>query len=116
VEKTPYFSLVYHPAVCFNAAMPNRALTDDDLKLLRETFASKDDVRLIVQKELDIRVGRLPTKDEFFTGMSNLMGKVKAGREDLAVHEKQHQDIHDQLDDHEKDIQLIKTNLALNSS
>jgi len=96
--------------------MPNRALTEDDLKLLRQTFASKYDVETIVDRKLDEKIGKLPTKDLFLSRMDKLSGEIRTIREEFAVHTKQHQDTQDQLDDHEKGIQMLKTHLSLNTS
>jgi hypothetical protein len=45
--------------------MPKRVLTDEDLKLLRETFPTKEEVEAIVDRKLEEKIGRLPTKEEF---------------------------------------------------
>ena len=57
--------------------MPNRVLTDEDLKILRETFATKDEVRSIVQEELHQEIGQLPTKNEFISRMDKLSGEYQ---------------------------------------
>lgn len=73
--------------------MSNRALTDEDIKLLRESFASKED-----HEDLKALVQHLPTKEEFFSKMDELMGEVKAMREEQTTHAQQHVDINDKFD------------------
>jgi hypothetical protein len=94
--------------------MPNRALTDDDIKLLNDTFVTKEDVRKIIKEE----VGHLPTKNEFFTAMSEVMGELKAVREEIAIasgHKDQLEDHEDQLENHEDRISTLESVASANA-
>ncbi|PJE67571.1 hypothetical protein COU95_01635 [Candidatus Shapirobacteria bacterium CG10_big_fil_rev_8_21_14_0_10_40_9] len=44
-----------------------------------------DEIEKIVDKELEEKIKFLPTKDEFYGKMDELMGEVKAIREEQAV-------------------------------
>lgn len=80
--------------------MPKYALTDDDIKLLNETFATKDQ-----HNELKNLVEHLPTKTEFYKAMDQVVGELKSMREELAMvagHK-------DTLIDHEERITVLET-------
>lgn len=58
-------------------------------------------VRDIVKEEIKF----LPTRDEFFTKMAELMGEVKAMRESQEIHAGTHTEINDRLEKLEKALQ-----------
>lgn len=59
-------------------------------------------IKQVVDEELDKKIPNyikyLPTKDEFFGKMDELMGEVKAMRESQEIHTGSHAEINDQLD------------------
>jgi hypothetical protein len=87
--------------------MPKRALTDDDIKLLHETFATKDEL-----KEVKSLVAHLPTKTEFYTAMDKIMGEIKAMREELAIVT----GYEDKIEDHEDRITAVEKKLITSAN
>jgi hypothetical protein len=80
--------------------------TKDDLADLKAVFATKDDVRQIVQEEIKSQVGKLPTKNEFFSRMDDLAGDYKKFTEETPV-------INHQLADHEDRLEVVETKLHI---
>ncbi len=78
-----------------------RFATKDDLK----RFATKDDLKRFATKD-DLKY--LPTKEEFYSKMDELMGEVKAMREEVMVVT----GYKDQIEDHETRITKIETVLT----
>lgn len=87
------------------------SLTNNDLKLI------KDVMKITVDEELDVKldvkleekVGNLPTKDEFFGKMDEVMGELKA------IREEQHLQSH-RLSSHEDRITVIEEKLQIKPS
>lgn len=77
-------------------------LDNDDLK------AMKDLIEVAVDEKLDENLKYLPTKDEFYGKMDEVMGELQAIREEQAV-QSQH------LSDHEDRIQKIESLVGLSS-
>jgi hypothetical protein len=86
--------------------MPNRVLTDEDIKLLNQTFATKDEVRAIVRDELLQVVGTLPTKEEFTSRMDQLAGEYQNFSTDAP-------NLTKQVSDHESRLGEIEEHLGL---
>lgn len=63
-------------------------------------------IRHVVDDELDKKIPNfikyLPTKDDFFGKMSELMGEVKAMRESQEIHAGTHTEINDRIEKLEK--------------
>lgn len=91
--------------------MPKQALTQADIELLNKTFATKDEVRDIVQQELRNQVGALPTREEFFDAMDQLMGEVKAMREEQALGKQRIDDAEETLDAHDGRLTTLESNI-----
>ena len=68
-------------------------LTTDDLSLLREVFATKQEFA-----ELREQISHLPTKEEFFSRMDELVGELKTVRQEFQAHQMTHDDIDERLD------------------
>mgnify|MGYP001562307096 CR=1 FL=1 len=71
-------------------------LTQRDLHQIEELVDKKLD------EKLDEKLKYLPTTEEFFSKMDEVMGEVKATREAFELHAGQHSDINDTLEDHEE--------------
>ncbi len=80
------------------------SLTEADIAKLiirmKVVFPTPDEVRQIVQEEIKL----LPTKEEFFKRMDELMGEVKAMRETQELHSADHTRINDRLDKHDQQL------------
>lgn len=87
--------------------MPKQALTDADIALLHDTFASKED-----HNSLFTKVDLLPSKELFLSEMAKLMKEVKDMREDFTIV----QGHKDQIEDHESRLEIIETKLTLTSN
>ena len=84
-------------------------LDNDDLKAIKELIeVTVEDV--IEKKELVTKadLSYLPTKDEFYGKMDEVMGELKAIREEQAI-QSQH------LSDHEDRIQKVGSHLGISS-
>lgn len=81
---------------------PKRNLTDEDIRVLTNLFPTKDEVREIVKEQ----VGALPTKEEFANKMDELMGEVKAEREENDI-------ISGKVSDHEERIGNLESSAAV---
>jgi hypothetical protein len=81
-------------------------LDNDDLKAIKQLIEVTFDEK--VDERLDEKLSHLPTKDEFYEKMDEVMGELKAIREEQAV-QGQH------LSDHEDRIQKIESHLGMSS-
>ncbi|HEY3310335.1 MAG TPA: hypothetical protein VGK00_01735 [Anaerolineales bacterium] len=85
-------------------------LDNDDLKaikgLLEVTIDEAIETKALVTKD---DIGHLPTKDEFYGKMDDVMGELKAIREEQAVQGHQ-------LSDHEERIEKIEDHLGTSSN
>jgi hypothetical protein len=85
-------------------------ITDDDVKKLEKTFATKIDLAVEVTKVKDeLRADiqnvekRFETRfDQVMTGLDKVLVEVQAVRQEQTVHQSQHEDI-------EKDLAAIKS-------
>lgn len=73
-------------------------LNQADIQLLSKYFASKDDLEQIIDQKLSEKIGILPTKDEFYSQMDQIMGELKSIREEQIVLTQHDQDQNDRLD------------------
>jgi len=92
----------------FNSLM---ALTNNDLKLIKSVMKVTVDEELDVKLEekLNEKIGRLPTKDDFFGKMDEVMAELKIIREEQPL-----QSHH--LSDHEDRIEKIENKLQIKPS
>ncbi len=72
-------------------------LTQNDIKVIKEIVEDKTKL--------------LPTKEEFFSKMDEVMGELKTTREAIELHAGQHTRVDDQLDNHDKRIKKIEQHL-----
>lgn len=68
-----------------------------------------DEIEEIIDKELEKKIKILPTKDEFYNKMDELMGEVKVIREEQAVIS----GYKNQLEDHETRITKLEETSSL---
>ena len=54
-------------------------MTRDELKAIKDLFKQQ---REEILSEIDTKISLLPTKEEFFSKMDEVMGELKANRED----------------------------------
>ena len=81
-------------------------LDDSDLKAIKGLIEVTLDEKL--DEKLDVKLSHLPTKDEFYGKMDEVMGELKTIREEQTL-QSQH------LSDHEDSIQNIKYHLDMSS-
>jgi len=84
-------------------------LDSDDLKAIDQIIEAKMDVvienRQLVTKE---DLSHLPTKDDFYGKMDEVMGELKASREEKSV-------LGHQVSDHEDRIERIESRVGVSS-
>jgi hypothetical protein len=73
-------------------------LTQNDIKVIEE----------IVEDKIGDKTKLLPTKEEFFSKMDEVMGELKATREAVDLHAGQHENIDDELDNHDKRLKKLE--------
>ena len=82
-------------------------LDNDDLKAIKDlmevTFEEKLD------EQLAEKLSHLPTKDEFYTKMDEVVGELKTVREEQPLQS-------DKLSEHEDRIQKIESHLGMSSN
>lgn len=76
-------------------------LTQNDIKVIED----------IVEEKLSDKIKFLPTKDDFYSKMDEVVGELKASREAFELHTGQHTRINDQLENHEKRIKKVEQHL-----
>jgi len=93
--------------LCLNGRMA--ILGDDDLQaikgLIEVTIDEAVDEKLVTKDD----IGLLPTKDEFYTKMDEVMGELKTIREEQALQSHK-------LSEHEDRIEKIESNLGISSN
>ena len=89
--------------LCLNGRMAT--LDNDDLKAIKALIEVTIDEKELVTKD---DISHLPTKDEFYEKMDEVMGELKTIREEQTV-QGQH------LSDHEDRIEKIESHLGLSS-
>ncbi len=78
-------------------------LTQNDIK----------EIKTIVREELDEKTKLLPTKDQFFSKMDEVMGELKAIREEHAIAGNTISEHTDQLEDHDRRIAHLEKPLKI---
>jgi hypothetical protein len=91
--------------LCLNSRMAT--LDNDDIKAIKTLIEVAFDEQF--EERLDEKLSHLPTKDEFYTKMDEVMGELKSIREEQAV-QSQH------LSDHEDRIEKIENHLGISSN
>lgn len=61
-----------------------------------------DEIEELIDNKLDEKIKFLPTRDEFYTKMDELMVEIKAIREEQETHSGQHSEINDRFEKLEK--------------
>ncbi|KKU85734.1 hypothetical protein A3A64_03070 [Candidatus Gottesmanbacteria bacterium RIFCSPLOWO2_01_FULL_48_11] len=77
-------------------------LTQQDIKV----------IETIVEEKLDKKTRLLPTKDEFFTKMDEVVGELKAIREEHALQGNTLSNHTDQLENHDKRVKNLEERLV----
>ena len=90
--------------VCLNSDMAT--LDNDDLRALKELIEVTIDEKELVSKN---NISHLPTKDEFYVKMDEVMGELKTIREEQVVQSHQ-------LSDHGDRIEKIEVNANLSAN
>lgn len=87
------------------------SLTNNDLKLIKDVMKVTVDEELDVKldEKLEEKVGNLPTKDEFFGKMDEVMGELKAIREEQPLQSHR-------LSNHEDRITVLEKKLQIKPS
>ncbi len=58
----------------------------DEVKLLKKIKILLDDaIETQIDAKLDEKIGKLPTKEEFYSRMDEMMGEIKTAREEQSV-------------------------------
>ena len=78
-------------------------LTQNDIK----------EIERIVGEKIDEKTKRLPTKEEFFGKMDQVMGELKAIREEHTLQSNRVSNHTDQLDHHDKRLKLLEKRTAV---
>jgi predicted nuclease with TOPRIM domain len=91
--------------LCLNSRMAT--LDTDDLKTLKDLMEATFEEKL--DEKLDDKLNHLPTKDEFYTKMDEVMGELKTIREEQAVQSHQ-------LSNHEDRIEKLESHLGFPSN
>jgi len=84
-------------------------LGDDDLKAIKEVIKVTIDEAIEEKLVTKVDISHLPTKDEFYTKMDEVMGELKTIREEQAL-QSQH------LSDHDDRIDKIEDHLGISSN
>ena len=93
--------------LCLNRRVAT--LDNDDLKALKKLMAITIDEAIEEKLVTKDDISHLPTKDDFYTKMDEVMGELKTIREEQAV-QSQH------LSDHDDKIEKIESHLGMSSN
>lgn len=85
------------------------ALTNNDLKLIKNVMKVTVDEELDIKLEekLNEKIGKLPTKDEFFEKMDEIVGELKTIREEQPLQSHRLSDHEDRIVEIEEKLQII---------
>jgi predicted nuclease with TOPRIM domain len=72
------------------------------------TQSDINEIKQVVKEEIDEKTRLLPTKEEFFSKMDEVMGELKASRESIDLHTGLHEDIDDQIDNHDMRLKKLE--------
>lgn len=87
-------------------------LTQSDLQNI-DTTISKKIRHLVTNDELKEAISHLPSKDEFYTKMDEVMGELKAIREEQILISGKVSDHTDELEDHDERIKRMEKRVAV---
>lgn len=76
------------------------------------TQTDLDQIEKIVEEKVEIKTSQLPTKDEFYGKMDEVMGELKAIREEQTVFSAKVSNHGDQLEDQEIRITKLEVKAA----
>lgn len=82
-------------------------LDDDDVQAIKDLIEVTIDDKL--DKKLDEKLKYLPTKDEFYSKMDEVMGELKSIREEQTVQ-------NHQVSDHEDRIEKLENHVGIASN
>lgn len=77
------------------------------------TIKDLDEIEKLIDEKLEERLKYLPTKDEFYKAMDELMGEIKAVRQELTIGAGQNRRRDDTLDNHEVRIKTLEKQSGL---
>ncbi len=72
-----------------------------------------DKIEELIDRKLDEKIKFLPTKDDFYNKMDELMVEIKAVREEQETHSGQHSEINDTLETHETQIKKLAKQIGI---
>jgi predicted nuclease with TOPRIM domain len=90
--------------ICKNGGMAK--LDSEDLKAIKDLIEVTIEDKL--DERLDAKLSHLPTKDEFYGKMDEVMGELKTIREEVAV-------LGHQVSDHDDRIEKVESHLGMAS-
>jgi len=64
---------------------------DNFRKIVRQEVS--EEIAIQLEEKLNEKLAYLPTKDEFYEKMDQVLGEVQAMREDFAAHKSMHEDL-----------------------
>ena len=82
-------------------------LGPEDIKLLKAYFVTKEEF-----EELKEQVRDIPTRDELYTRLDEMMVELKANREENAIISGRSSDHEDRITTLEEDVEIIRTKVA----
>jgi predicted nuclease with TOPRIM domain len=89
-------------------------LTAQDKKYIEDILERKLDEKL--EKKLEEKLKFLPTKEDFYTKMDEIMGELKAIREEQTLISGKVSEHTDQLEEHDQRLGKIEKHLNLQSA
>jgi hypothetical protein len=75
-----------------------------------------DEIEHLVKDVVQGEIKYLPTKDDFYKEMDELMGEVKAMREEQELHSGQHANIDDEFESHKLRLSKLEKQISLPSA
>ena len=93
--------------LCLNNRMAT--LDNDDLKAISQLIKVNIDEAIEEKLVTKDDISHLPTKDEFYTKMDEVVGELKASREEQTL-------LSHRVSDHEDRIEKIESNLRITSN
>jgi predicted nuclease with TOPRIM domain len=77
------------------------------------TQADINKIEKLIDEKLDEKLKFLPTKDEFFSKMDEVMGELKSMREEMVLASGRLSEQSDQIEDHESRIKTLEKSPAV---
>ena len=84
-------------------------------KKLEEKLESKLESKLEekLEEKLNEKLKYFPSKEQFYEKMDQLMGEIKAMREEQELHAGQHTEINDRLEEHEAQLKKLAKRVGI---